>query len=118
MDAEYIKVDGNAVDIVNKAKDKKKNICVVGTTATRAVESAISADRYLKPMEGWTNLFIHPPHEFSIPTAMISNFHTPRSSLLIMVAAFTGYDLIMEAYNTAIKEKYRFFTYGDAMLVI
>lgn len=118
MDAEYVKVDDKAVDFVNKAKDKKKNICVVGTTAMRAVESAISADKYLKPMEGWTNIFIHPPHEFSIPTAMVTNFHTPKSSLLIMVASFAGYELTMEAYQTAIKEKYRFFTYGDAMLII
>ena len=118
MDAEYFRVDDKAVKIVNKAKDKNKNICVIGTTAVRAVESAISADKYLKPIEGWTNLFIHPPHDFSIPTAMVTNFHTPKSSLLIMVASFAGYELIMEAYQAAIKEKYRFFTYGDAMLII
>lgn len=118
MDAEYFKVDDKAVKIVNKAKNNKKNICVVGTTAMRAVESAISADKYLKPIEGWTNIFIHPPHEFSIPTAMVTNFHTPKSSLLIMVASFAGYELIMEAYSAAIKEKYQFFSYGDAMLII
>jgi len=118
MDTEYFKVNEKAVKTVNKAKDSKKNICVTGTTAMRAVESAISADKYLKPIEGWTNLFIHPPHEFSIPTAMISNFHTPKSSLMIMIASFGGYELIREAYSVAIKEKYRFFTYGDAMLII
>ncbi len=118
MDAEYFKVDNKAVKIVNEAKDKKKNICAVGTTAMRSIETAVSADKYMKPMEGWTNLFIHPPHEFSIPNAMITNFHLPKSSLLIMVAAFAGYDLTMEAYKAAMKSKYKFFTYGDAMLII
>ena len=118
MDAEYAKVDEKAVKIVNKAKEKKKNICAVGTTAMRAIESAVSADKFLKPMEGWTNLFIHPPYDFSIPNRMITNFHTPKSSLLIMVAAFAGFDLTMEAYKVAIKNKYKFFTYGDAMMII
>ena len=118
MDAEYFKVDSKAVKIVNKAKQEHRQICAVGTTAIRAVETAISADKLMKPMEGWTNLFIHPPYDFAIPTAMITNFHLPKSSLLIMVAAFAGYDLAMEAYKTAMKSKYKFFTYGDAMLII
>ena len=84
----------------------------------RAIESSVSANRRLKTMEGWTNLFIHPPYEFSIADAMITNFHMPKSSLIIMVAAFGGYDLVMKAYEEAIKEKYRFFAYGDAMLII
>lgn len=118
MDAEYFKVDNNAVKMVNKAKDEKRRICAVGTTAVRAVETAISADKRLKPMEGWTNLFIHPPHDFSIPNALVTNFHLPKSSLLIMVAAFAGFNLTMEAYKVAMKSKYKFFTYGDAMLII
>jgi len=118
MDAEYFKVDSKAVKIVNKAKEEKRQICAVGTTVVRAVETAISADKFMKPMEGWTNLFIHPPHDFAIPTSLITNFHLPKSSLLIMVAAFAGYDLAMEAYKVAMKSKYKFFTYGDAMLII
>ena len=118
MDAEYFKVDNKAVKIVNTAKEHKRKICAVGTTAVRAVETAISADKFMKPMEGWTNLFIHPPHDFAIPNALITNFHLPKSSLLIMVAAFAGYDLTLEAYKVAMKSKYKFFTYGDAMLVI
>ncbi len=118
MDAEYFRIDSKCVDIVNKAKDAEKKVCAVGTTTMRAIESAVSANRQLKTMEGWTNLFIHPPHEFSIADAMITNFHLPKSSLIIMIAAFGGYDLVMKAYEEAIKEKYRFFAYGDAMLII
>lgn len=118
MDAEYFKVDDKAVKIVNCAKENRKRICAVGTTVVRAVETAISADKFMKPMEGWTNLFIHPPYDFAIPNAMITNFHLPKSSLLIMVAAFAGYELAMEAYKVAIKSKYKFFTYGDAMLIL
>jgi len=118
MDAEYFKVDEKAVNIVNRAKENRRKICAVGTTVVRAVETAISADKFMKPMEGWTNLFIHPPYDFAIPNALITNFHLPKSSLLIMVAAFAGYDLTMEAYKAAMKSKYKFFTYGDAMLII
>lgn len=118
MDAEYFKVDQQAVDIVNKAKKGKHKICAVGTTSMRSIESAVSANRNLKASEGWTNLFIHPPYEFSIADSMITNFHLPKSSLLIMVAAFGGYDLIMSAYEEAVKEKYRFFSYGDAMMIV
>ena len=118
MDAEYAKVDERAVKLVNQAKDREKKICAVGTTTMRSIESAVSATLHLKPMEGWTNLFIHPPFPFSIANCMISNFHLPKSSLLIMVSAFGGYDLIKEAYRVAVKKKYRFFSYGDAMLII
>ncbi len=118
MDAEYFHIDEKNANVVNKAKDGKRRICAVGTTAMRAMESAVSAQKHLKPMEGWTNLFIHPPHEFSIANCMITNFHLPKSSLLIMISSFVGYDLMMKAYEEAIKEKYRFFTYGDAMLII
>ena len=84
----------------------------------RAVETAVSAEGFLKPTEGWTNLFIHPPYDFRIASMMVTNFHLPKSSLLILVAAFGGYDLIMDAYKEAVKKKYRFFTYGDAMLIL
>ena len=118
MDAEYFRILESAVNTVNKAKESKSRICAVGTTSMRSIESAVSAERMLKTAEGWTNLFIYPPYEFSIADAMISNFHLPKSSLMIMVCAFGGYDLVMEAYHQAIKEKYNFFTYGDAMLII
>lgn len=118
MDAEEIIIPERASKIVNEAKDKGKKICAVGTTAMRAIESAVSAEHYLKPFTGWTNLFIHPPHDFSIANAMVTNFHAPKSSLMIMAAAFGGYDLIMKAYESAAKEKYKFLTYGDAMLIL
>ncbi|MDR3679132.1 MAG: tRNA preQ1(34) S-adenosylmethionine ribosyltransferase-isomerase QueA [Flavipsychrobacter sp.] len=118
MDAEYFNVTDYATQIVNKAKIEKRNICSIGTTSMRALESSVTAQGLLKQQEGWTNLFIHPPYEFSIANSLVTNFHLPKTSLLIMVCAFAGYDLTMEAYQTAIKEKYRFFSYGDAMLVI
>ncbi len=118
MDAEYFRIPQPAVDVVNKAKEHDRRVCSVGTTSMRSIESAVSAERMLKRAEGWTNLFIYPPYEFSIANSMVTNLHLPKSSLLIMICAFGGYDLIMEAYKTAVKEKYRFFTYGDAMLII
>lgn len=118
MEAEYYQVDENACRIVNKAKSEGHRICSVGTTTMRALESTFTADKMLKPSEGWTNVFIHPPHEFSICDSLITNFHLPKTSLLIMACAFAGYELTMEAYKKAIKDKYRFFSYGDAMLII
>lgn len=118
MDAEYFRISQGAVQTVNNAIDQKKRVCAVGTTSMRAVESAVSATGTLKTEEGWTNLFIHPPFNFNVCNAMITNFHLPKTSLLIMVCAFADYDLIMKAYKEAIKKKYRFFSYGDAMLII
>ena len=118
MDAEYYAIPDNAADTVNKSKDKNKRICAVGTTSMRTIESSVSAQGYLKPSQGWTNLFIYPPYDFSIANAMVTNFHLPKTSLIIMVAAFGGFELIMDAYQEAIKEKYRFFSYGDAMLIL
>lgn len=118
MDAEYFKIPAHTVDVVNKAKLEGKRICGVGTTTLRTVESAVSAEGMMKAAEGWTNKFIYPPYDFSITNAMVTNFHLPKSSLIIMVAAFGGFELIMEAYQEAIKEKYRFYSYGDAMLII
>ena len=118
MDAEYYRIDEEACRIVNKARMGGNRICSVGTTTMRALESSFTAEKLLKPSEGWTNTFIHPPYQFNIADALITNFHLPKTSLLIMVCAFAGYDLTMEAYKRAIKDKYRFFSYGDAMLLV
>jgi len=118
MDSERIIIDEEAVKIVNAAKDRKNNICAVGTTVTRTLESSVSTTGYLKSFDGWTNKFIFPPYDFKIPNMMISNFHLPLSTLLMMVAAFAGYKFLLDSYKLAIKEKYRFGTYGDAMLII
>lgn len=118
MDSERIIIPDKAVNIVNNAKDNKSRVCAVGTTVLRTLESSVSTQGYLKPFDGWTNKFIFPPYEFSVPSTMISNFHLPLSTLLMTVSAFAGYDFLFEAYKVAIKEKYRFGTYGDAMLII
>lgn len=118
MDAEYFKIQPEAVDLVNVAKQEKRQICAIGTTSVRSIESAVSAEGLLKTAEGWTNKFIYPPYNFHIPNCMVTNFHLPKSSLLIMISAFGGNELIKEAYVEAVKEKYRFFTYGDAMLIL
>jgi S-adenosylmethionine:tRNA ribosyltransferase-isomerase len=118
MDSEEFEVDNTCVSIVNNAKTKKKKICAVGTTAMRAIESTVSSQGTLNPYKGWTNKFIFPPHDFSIANCMVTNFHTPKSTLLMMVSAFAGHDFIKKAYAEAIKEKYRFYSYGDAMLIL
>lgn len=118
MDSENFVVSPEAVEKVNKALENKNRVVAVGTTSMRALESAVSATNRLKPRDGWTDKFIFPPYEFKICSGMITNFHMPESTLLMMAAAFGGYDLIMEAYKIAKKEKYRFLTYGDAMLII
>lgn len=116
-DSEQMFVDEQAVKTVNRAKDTNKQVCVVGTTAMRAVESAVSTDGHLKEFEGWTNKFIFPPYDFTVANAMVSNFHMPLSTLLMIVTAFGGYEQVMNAYDVALKEGYRFGTYGDAMLI-
>lgn len=118
MDAEYFNISQSACDKVNSSIKNRKKVVSIGTTSMRTIESAVSAEKLLKTAEGWTNKFIYPPYEFSIADAMVTNLHLPKSSLLIMVAAFGGYDLMMEAYRVAVKEKYRFFSYGDAMMII
>lgn len=118
MDSEQVIITEEATRIVNAAKDKKKKVCAIGTTSMRAIESSVSTNGHLKPYDGWTNKFIFPPYDFSVANCMVTNFHMPESTLLMMVSAFAGYDLLMEAYKIAIKEKYRFFTYGDAMLIL
>ena len=118
MDSEQMFVNEMAVKTVNRAKDNGRNVCAVGTTVMRAIESAVSTDGHLKEFEGWTNKFIFPPYEFTVANSMISNFHMPLSTLLMIVAAFGGYDQVMDAYHVALKEGYRFGTYGDAMLIL
>ncbi|WP_295333393.1 tRNA preQ1(34) S-adenosylmethionine ribosyltransferase-isomerase QueA [Flavobacterium sp.] len=118
MDSEELIINQEACDIVNRAKENKRKICCVGTTSMRAIESSVSSNRTLNPYTGWTNKFIFPPYDFSIADCMITNFHTPKSTLLMMISAFCGHDLMKKAYEEAIKEKYRFYSYGDAMLII
>jgi len=118
MDAEYYRIEDTACNIVNKAIQGSHRICSIGTTTMRAIESSYTAEKLLKPSEGWTNIFIHPPYNFNVADALVTNLHLPKTSLLIMTCAFAGYELAMEAYKKAIKDKYRFFSYGDAMLVI
>jgi S-adenosylmethionine:tRNA ribosyltransferase-isomerase len=118
MDSEELIINQEACDTVNKAKENKRRICCVGTTSMRAIESSVSSNRTLNPYVGWTNKFIFPPYDFSIADCMITNFHTPKSTLLMMISAFCGHDLMKKAYEEAIKEKYRFYSYGDAMLII
>lgn len=118
MDSEEAEINQLAADKVNSAKKRKKRVCCVGTTSMRAVESSVSTDGYLKPFKGWTNKFIFPPYDFSVANCMITNFHTPQSTLLMMISAFAGHELMLEAYELAIKEKYKFYSYGDAMLII
>ncbi len=118
IESEEIIITDEACSIVNNVKSHGKNICAVGTTSMRTLESSVTLGGELRPYAGWTNLFIFPPYQFRIANCMVSNFHLPQSSLMIMVAAFAGYDLLMKAYKIAVEEKYRFFTFGDAMLVI
>jgi S-adenosylmethionine:tRNA ribosyltransferase-isomerase len=118
MDAEYYNIDEFACKIVNKAKEGGHRICSIGTTTMRAMETSFTAQKLLKPSEGWTNTFIHPPYDFNVADALVTNFHLPKTSLLIMTCAFAGYDLAMDAYKKAIKDKYRFFSYGDALLIL
>ncbi|MEE4117099.1 MAG: tRNA preQ1(34) S-adenosylmethionine ribosyltransferase-isomerase QueA [Marinilabiliaceae bacterium] len=118
MDSERIVITDKAANQVNAAKNRRNKVCAVGTTVVRTLESSVSTEGYLKPFDGWTNKFLFPPYEFRVPDMMVSNFHLPYSTLLMMVAAFGGYKLVFEAYEQAVKEKYRFGTYGDAMLII
>jgi len=118
MDSEQIFVGHDVVKYVNEAKDEKRKVCAVGTTVVRTLESCVTTKGRLTAFEGWTNKFIFPPYDFSVPDAFVSNFHLPFSTLLMMVAAFGGYEQVMNAYDVAVKEKYQFGAYGDAMLII
>ncbi len=118
MDSEEIFIPEETAEMVNKAKTHKRQVCAVGTTVIRTLESSVSTQGELKPFKGWTNKFIFPPYEFSVPTSMITNFHLPLTTLVMTSAAFAGYDFLFEAYEVAKKEGYRFGTYGDAMLIL
>ncbi|MDG1189945.1 MAG: tRNA preQ1(34) S-adenosylmethionine ribosyltransferase-isomerase QueA [Flavobacteriales bacterium] len=118
MDSEEIFINSDTVDLINSGIQNKRKVCAVGTTSMRAIETSVTTQGLITPYEGWTNKFIYPPYDFNIANCMITNFHTPKSTLLMMVSAFGGHDLIMSAYEEAIKEKYKFFSYGDAMLIL
>lgn len=118
MDSEQVIISERAAEVVNQAKRNKKRVCAIGTTSMRAIETSVSTDNMLKAFDGWTNKFIFPPYDFSIADSLVTNFHTPLSTLLMMISAFCGHDLMMEAYHEAIKEKYKFYSYGDAMLIL
>ncbi len=118
MDSERLIITQEEANIVNKAIDNRKKVVSVGTTTMRALETSITTEDKLKKFDGWTNRFIYPPHDFTIADALVTNFHPPQSTILMMTAAFTGYELLNKAYKEAIKEKYRFLSYGDAMLIL
>lgn len=118
MDSEEMIVDETLVEMVNNAKDNNKNVCAVGTSVLRAIATAVCMNGHLMTFDGWTNKFVFPPYEFTVCNSMVSNFHLPYSTMLMMVAAFGGYETVMNAYEVAIKEKYQFGAYGDAMLVL
>ncbi len=118
MDSEYFEISQRTADKVNKALGAKKNVFVVGTSTCRALETSTTADGMLKENSGWTDKFIYPPYEFNITTKLITNFHMPESTLLMLASAFAETDLIFKAYKKALKEKYRFLSYGDAMIIV
>ncbi len=119
MESEEMHVGAEACRIVNKAKENGRRICAVGTTVQRALETGMGADKRLKEFDGWTNRFIYPPYEFGLANAMVANFYTPYSTLLMLTCAYGGYDLVMKGYKEALRDvRYRFGTYGDAMLIL
>jgi len=118
MESERIIIPEETADKVNRAKDLHKNICAIGTTTARTLESSVTTKGLLKPYDGWTNKFLFPPYEFKVPSMMVTNFHLPLSTLLMLVSSFAGYEFLLKSYEEAVKEKYRFGTYGDAMLII
>ncbi len=118
MDSEFFVIPPETVALVNDAKRNKKRVLVVGTSSMRALESSVSASKMLNAAEGWTDRFIYPPFDFNIGNAFLTNFHPPKSTILMMAAAFMGYDFLKECYEQAVKEKYRFYCYGDALLVL
>ena len=117
MDSEFYEITPKSAELINKAKTSKKSVIVVGTSATRALESSITAAGLVKPSSGWTDKFIYPPYKFNIVDKLITNFHSPESTLVMLASAFAGYNFFMKSYKKAMKEKYRFLSYGDAMLI-
>jgi S-adenosylmethionine:tRNA ribosyltransferase-isomerase len=118
MDSEEIIIESETAEIVNRSIANKGRVVAIGTTSMKAIESSVTIAGTLKPFRGWTNKFIFPPYEFSIANAMVTNFHLPQSPMMMLVAAFTGYDLLMKAYEIAVEKKYKFFTYGYPMLIL
>jgi S-adenosylmethionine:tRNA ribosyltransferase-isomerase len=118
MDSEELIIDDSAVNLVNRAKADKKHVCAIGTTSMRALETSVSSSNTLNTYRGWTHKFIFPPYEFRIADSMVTNFHLPKSTLLMMVSAFAGHEFVKKAYAEAVKKKYRFYSYGDAMLIL
>ncbi|HEX2962223.1 MAG TPA: S-adenosylmethionine:tRNA ribosyltransferase-isomerase, partial [Ignavibacteriales bacterium] len=118
MDSEYFEISTQSADTINKAIQNKHRVFVTGTSSTRALESSVTAEGFVKPNHGWTDKFIFPPYDFKIVQRLITNFHAPESTLIMLASAFAGYDLLMKAYKKALKENYRFLSYGDAMLII
>ena len=118
MDSEYFEIPAESAHTINKAIDGKKNVMVIGTSACRAVESRVTSDGHVKPARGWTAKFIFPPYEFKITDQLVTNFHLPESTLLMLASAFAGHDFLMRSYKRAIKEGYRFYSYGDAMIIL
>lgn len=118
MDSEFYEIPLKSAEIINKAILNKHNVFAVGTSTTRALETSVTADGLVKPNKGWTDKFIYPPYDFKVVDKLITNFHYPESTLLMLVAAFTGLDLTMKAYKRAVKENYRLLSYGDAMLIL
>lgn len=118
MDSEYFEITQDSADIINNAIQNKKNVFVVGTSSTRALESSVTAEGFVKPHRGWTDKFIYPPYDFKITKKLITNFHQPESTLIMLTSAFAGYDLLMKAYKKALKEGYKFLSYGDGMIIL
>ncbi|HON54128.1 MAG TPA: tRNA preQ1(34) S-adenosylmethionine ribosyltransferase-isomerase QueA [Bacteroidales bacterium] len=118
MDSEQVEITEESANSINETKDKGKKVFAIGVTVLRAVETSVTTQGRLKPFEGWTNKFIFPPYNISVPDALVTNFQLPQSTMLMAVAAFGGYDPVMNAYHVALKEGYKFGTYGDAMLIL
>ncbi|MBS1548775.1 MAG: tRNA preQ1(34) S-adenosylmethionine ribosyltransferase-isomerase QueA [Bacteroidetes bacterium] len=118
MESEEAFIDEKTAEIINKATEEQRKICAVGTTTMRTIETSVSSNKKISAFHGWTNKFIYPPHDFGVANSMITNFHMPKSTLVMMIAAFAGRDFLMHAYQEAIKEKYKFYSYGDAMLIL
>lgn len=118
MDSEFFVIPESTSQMVNEAKRSKRRVLAVGSSVMRSLESAVSASRMLNPAEGWTDKFIYPPYEFNIANAFLTNFHRPKSTLLMLAAAFMDYEFMMECYKVAMEKKYRFYGYGDAMLIL
>ena len=111
-------INKDASEKINVALKNRKKVCAVGTTVMRSLETSVSTKNMVIPFDGWTNIFIFPPYDFKIASCMVTNFHLPKSSLMMQVSAFSGYDLLMKAYKEGVKKKYKFHTFGDAMLIL